>query len=719
MRRIRFALACLTILLSGCNEVLKETSSDKDQGMVSIGLTSETDNRVQTKASEEDIDSHLGEFTLEIFNSKGIRLYRNQFAAAAETAIPLNSGDYTLTAQYGNPLNAGFDNALYYKAEQSFTVRPQTHERIDAVAKMAKVKIAVEYVNLLLLDESEYYTDIEYGTSGDAVRFSKTETRAAYFPAGRITPVFHYNLNGDWKVYRAQPMIGNPNDFITFKIDLDPNVNPDEGSASISVIIDTQTETIEKDLEIEYIEFTGIPPTFDIISDSPGNTELRVYPGERAASHKARVDALVPDRVERCLLQIESEYLTSLGVPAEVDLADIDDTSRELLWEYGIRWFKEMKGRRLTFVDLEGYADHIATMHYDPDRPKNANFKVIVEDMNNQRAETSFARFIEVKPEFKLNAETPNVYATKVCEITATLKRQTGNPAGLILDYRSDADPAFSDWRRAEARHDENLDTDTENINLYTDMTGLKPNTKYRMRLRYRNNDKLVQYFDFTTEETAQVGNAGFEEWSTDNLVSNTRYYPYLSDTEDKWWDSNNRQTASSSVSMYPNYKCFPTVWWTDGRNGGKAAKITAVAVNNVNSEIMGAGSTQGELFIGTYGGNRKHSFSSRPSAVKFWYMYAPQGNDTWQALVQILNGTTVIGEGRLTGSSQVSSWAEGSVNITYSNKKLKANGIYIQFLQSTSSSPNTTKKTVTTPEGNFKIYGGSQLTVDDVELIY
>ncbi len=99
--------------------------------------------------------------------------------------------------------------------------------------------------------------------------------------------------------------------------------------------------------------------------------------------------------------------------------------------------------------------------------------------------------------------------------------------------------------------------------------------------------------------------------------------------------------------------------------------------------------------------------------------MYAPQGNDTWQALVQILNGTTVIGEGRLTGSSQVSSWAEGSVNITYSNKKLKANGIYIQFLQSTSSSPNTTKKTVTTPEGNFKIYGGSQLTVDDVELIY
>ncbi len=723
MRRIRFALTCLTILLSGCNEVLKETSSDKDQGMVSIGLTSETDNRVRTKTSEEDIDSHLGEFTLEIFNSKGIRLYRNQFAAAAETAIPLNSGDYTLTAQYGNPLNAGFDNALYYKAEQSFTVRPQTHERIDAVAKMAKVKIAVEYVNLLLLDESEYYTDIEYGTSGDAVRFSKTETRAAYFPAGRITPVFHYNLNGDWKVYRAQPMNGNPNDFITFKIDLDPNVNPDEGQASISVTIDTQTETIEKDLEIEYIEFTGIPPKFDIISDSPGNTELRVYPGERAASHKARVDALVPDRVERCLLQIESEYLTSLGVPAEVDLADIDDTSRELLWEYGIRWFKEMKGRRLTFVDLEGYADHIATMHYDPDRPKNANFKIIVEDMNNQRAETSFARFIEVKPEFKLNAAMPNVYATKVCEITATLKRQTGNPAALILDYRSDTDPAFSDWKRAEMRHDDNLDTDTENINLYTDMTGLKPNTKYRMRLRYRNNDKLVKYFDFTTEEAAQVGNAGFEDWSMDKVKDIIpRYFPYFSDAQEKWWDCNSSETTSKHSSWFnpTPYTCFPTVWYTEEGRNGKAAVITAVATFGTNTAVQAFGATPGELFIGTYGGNRKHNFTSRPSAVKFWYKYAPEGNDTWQALVQIMNGSTVIGEGRLTNSAQVSSWTEGTVNITYSNTKLKATGIYIQFLQSTSSSPNIQKKkTLRVPDGEFTLHAGSQLTVDDVELIY
>ena len=84
------------------------------------------------------------------------------------------------------------------------------------------------------------------------------------------------------------------------------------------------------------------------------------------------------------------------------------------------------------------------------------------------------------------------------------------------------------------------------------------------------------------------------------------------------------------------------------------------------------------------------------------------------------MNGSTVIGEGRLTNSAQVSSWTEGTVNITYSNTKLKATGIYIQFLQSTSSSPNIQKKkTLRVPDGEFTLHAGSQLTVDDVELIY
>lgn len=716
MRRIRFALACVTVLLSGCNGILKEASPDEGQGLVSFSLSSESDDNL-TK-SDDDINSHLGDFVLEIFNQSGVRIYREKFADAAETAVPLNSGNYTLTAKYGNPDNAGFENASFYKAEQSFTVRPQTHEHIEAVARLAKVKVAVEYVNLLLLDENDYYVDIEYGKEGKAVRFSKTETRTAYVPAGRIVPTFNYCMNGEWKSYRAQSLIGNPADFITFKIDLDPSVNPDEGSASISVTIDTQTETVEKDLEIEYIEFTGVPPTFDIISDSPGNTELRVYPGERAASHKARVDAYVPDRIERCLLQIESDYLTSLGVPSEVDLADVSDANLSLLWEYGIRWFADMKGRRLTYVDLEGYADHIATMHYDPDRPKNANFKIIVEDMNGQSSETSFARFIEVKPDFTLDAVAADVYATRTREIKATLQRGTGNPAALILDYRSDADPAFSEWRRAEMRHDVNLDTDTKNVNLYADMTGLKPNTKYRMRLRYRNNDKLVKYFDFTTEEAAQVGNAGFEEWSEESFRSKTIWCPWAS-SSDKWWDSNGKQTADESSTS--THKAFPTVWYTDGRNGGKAASITAISHGALNSGIAAPyyNKTQGELFVGTYGGNRKHDFASRPSSMRFWYKYSPYQTDTWQALVQILNGTTVIGEGRITNSSQISSWTECTVNIAYSNTRLKATGVYIQFLQSTSSSPDVRFVEVPTPNGTVKIGGGSQLIVDDVELIY
>ncbi len=719
MRRIRFTLACLTVLLSGCNEVQKNIVPENGQGMVYIALSSEPDNREPETKAEDNISSHLGDFTIEIANSSGICLYREKFSDAEGTAIPLNTGIYTLTAQYGNPKTAGF-NAIYYKAEKQFEVRPQVHEEISAVAKMAKTKVAVQYGECLELDDCDYFVDIQYGTGDDAIRFSKTETRAAYIPAGKITPVFHYNLNGEWQIYRAKSVTGSPNDFITFNIDINPDVNPDKGTVNISVTVDTSVEVIETDLETVYIEFTGKGPQLNIISDSPGNTELRVYPEQRAGTHKARVDAYAPDWIEKCILQIESPYLANLGIPEEVDLADVDETVGDLLWEYGIRWFKGMKGKRITYVDLEGYATHIATMKYDPNNPKDANFKIIVEDMNNQSAETSFARFIEVKPEFTLEADMTNVYASKVMNIRATLKKKTGNPESLILEYSSDSDPNFSEWRRVETTDNGKLDTDEEHINVYADMTGLKPATQYRMRLRYRNSDYLVSYFSFTTEDAQQVGNAGFEDWSTDKVSSKTtRYYPYAANESDKWWDTNNKQTAANEYSTYNDYKCFPTVWYTDGRDGGKAAQITAVSVYQFNSEWMGSGNTAGELFIGTWNGNRRHSFSSRPTSMSFWYKYAPEGDDTWQATVEVLNGTTVIGKGSYMNSSSADSWTHATVTIEYTNTRLKATGISVRFVQSTSSSPHTVKKNVTTPEGTHKIYGGSQLTVDDIEMVY
>lgn len=728
MRRIRFTLVCLTVLLSGCNEEIKNIVPDNGTGTVHIALTSEPDNREPVVKADDNISSHLGDFTVEIANSSGKCLYCEKFSDAEGTAIPLNTGIYTLTAQYGNPKTAGF-NAIYYKAEKQFEVHPQVHENISAVAKMAKTKVAVEYGEHLRLDDCDYYVDIQYGSGDNAVKFSKSETRAAYIPAGKITPVFHYDFNGEWHIYRAKSITGSPNDFITFNIDISPDVNPDGGTVNISVTVDTSVEVIEEELETTYIEFTGKKPTLTIISDSPGNTELRVYPDQRAGKHKARVDAYAPDGIRRCLLQIKSPYLESLGVPEEVDLANISDTVGDLLWEYGIRWFKDMKGKRLTYVDLEGYATHIAAMKYDPDNTKDANFKIIVEDMNNQSAETSFARFIEVKPEFTLEANMTNVYASKVINVRAVLKKDTGNPESLILEYTSASDPNFSDWRRAEVTDNGEFDTDEEHINIYADMVGLKPGTPYRMRLRYRNSDKLSSYLDITTEDAQQVGNAGFEDWSYKTIEhrglfgssagTTYVYYPYTENSSEKWWASNNEQTASSNYSTYPYFKCFPTVWPAGGRNGGKAAQITAVAVDGANSEIYHTGSTQGELFIGTWNGNRRHAFGSRPSAMSFWYKYAPEGDDTWQATVEVLNGSTVIGKGSYMNSSSADSWTPATIVIEYTNTKLKATGIYVRFIQSTSTSPTTAKKDVVTPDGTYTIYGGSQLTVDDVEMIY
>ena len=88
-------------------------------------------------------------------------------------------------------------------------------------------------------------------------------------------------------------------------------------------------------------------------------------------------------------------------------------------------------------------------------------------------------------------------------------------------------------------------------------------------------------------------------------------------------------------------------------------------------------------------------------------------------------NGTVEVGRGELsseyTGKAQ-SEFTKATVDITYSNKYLKATHIYIVFLSSTAETPTTDR--VQGSKGTFNgnsdsRYIGNVLTVDDIELIY
>ena len=146
MRRIGLIISIVAFVVSACSKEteISDGGAAGQKGEVIISLTSVDDHKNVTPVKSTVDAPETEAFKIEIFNSKGTRLFRDTYGNAAGTKIPLNAGDYRLLASYGDSLAVGFD-AIYFAADQNFTVRPQTAETINATARMANVKVAVDF----------------------------------------------------------------------------------------------------------------------------------------------------------------------------------------------------------------------------------------------------------------------------------------------------------------------------------------------------------------------------------------------------------------------------------------------------------------------------------------------------------------------------------------------------------------------------------------------
>ena len=152
-------------------------------GEVTISLSS-VEGSVEMKPmtkSEEEIVPDVDDFEVEIYNSRGIRLFRDTYANSAGKKIALNSGEYRLLAQYGDSAGVGFGaDKAWFSADRTFTVHPQTVEAVEAVARMNKVKVAVNHGPNIQSTYPDGYYSIVRNESGRELKFTENESRAGY-----------------------------------------------------------------------------------------------------------------------------------------------------------------------------------------------------------------------------------------------------------------------------------------------------------------------------------------------------------------------------------------------------------------------------------------------------------------------------------------------------------------------------------------------------------
>ena len=723
MRRIRFIPALLLIFCACSKNVIEQTQVDSDaMGSVSVVLSTDMRNEVVASRAVAD-EPVLDDFRIAIYKmSNQMRLYNDSYANTIGKEIKLNAGEYRLVAQHGDSLGCGF-NKPYYMADPVFKVEGRNTE-VSALAKLANVRIAVEYDATISEVYPDYYTVVRHKTYDQkTVRFVKDETRYGYMPGGELILDIYALVDGVWKSYQTAPAEYKPNDFVTFTITSDAS----EGNLVININVDGYTEDKTETVEIPAITVPQAAPSITLAGfDAAGNVHEMIEGIDDGTN--AMASFVARGSIRNCVLTVESEYLAQKNVPSEIDFTALSSDTRAVLSAAGFVWDQNMKtSRNLSFIDFSGVISKmLSTVKSDKEDVVMARFGLKVEDSVGKTATTEFSIVsASVKP--TLVIEDFNVWATKVVSPVVTINK--GNMDLVDLQVSSDQ-KTWNDIADTPVRNGYELTYGT---------IAADPGTTYYVRSIYNDNENCVSpVLTIRTEDAAQLGNSGFEDYQlvqtkftplASSSYTRNWYLPYASGESDPWWACNSLQSMPDGHTGWSVTWCknFPSSGYVTGsHSGSKAAMLFCVNVGNTNTANSYPGTTyEGEIWIGTADGNgnmasQGHAFASRPARLAFYYKYTSNDDRTFFIDAWIKDEVgNVIASAQETNGKAASSWTRYELPFNYSTLNRKAASIYVRISSSYGDGAVGNGVKFSLGAETVEAHAGCFLTIDDMELIY
>lgn len=729
------SVCLMTALLFSC----KTSDVEGIEGTTEVTFSLATDGTHHKVKSElaADYIPEVDDFTVEVFKQEGSkdkRLYRDTYPNSKDKAIKLNGGSYYMLAYHGNALGVGFGKEYaYFQAKEPFQIsKDQRKVSVSATAKLYNVKVAMNYGADLLKDYPDFLITLATDKAGAKGTLSYTKDDAAkegFIPAGTLTFTLFQDKsqvnatpdeNGNIKVTAFQKTITvEPNDFITLTV----NTKPAEGKLTVGIEIDKETETVTDNVEINSTYVSTEAPIVTL-GDKLAST-LEFHEDEDLTG--ALVSLKSAAGYSHVYLDFTSPYLESKGLKSGLDLMNMDEATNAEMDKLGITTTEMGPDVRFAAVDFSGLSQKVK---YEA-VPFDATFKVRVVD-NNDNTVTSAPFTIKIqKLTAQVNVAEANAFARSFRGVTMTVNE--GIASKFALQYRT----GEGDWTTVKP---ESIEGNT--LSFAKIGGSLLPETAYQFRSIYDNNaaevsDNVV----VTTEAAAQVGNAGFEDWTTETIkISVTAakdreldwYLPY-SNNSDSWWAVTSKKSIVTSIFATTEtcVKSFPTVAYSpkEFTEGTKSAHVFSVDIGkNSTDAAPGINHTTypGELFIGTAdnSGNHAsdgHSFVGRPDRFTFKYKYAPVGEEKFyvEIIFKDASGNVIFSKVDNDGPSS-SDWATYTCDINWEDIHKKVSSIYISFKSTSSSSPDKiNRSTIEVAGNNFTGHFGSSLYIDDIQMIY
>ena len=338
-------------------------------------------------------------------------------------------------------------------------------------------------------------------------------------------------------------------------------------------------------------------------------------------------------------------------------------------------------------------------------------------------------------------ATTPAVTITKVATVeTNAFAKYAYINVGSLPGATADISAAKIQLASTGSYTDVNF---TEATDGYVKIDGLSANSDYRMKIFY--NDKLIAATRFETEAPTQLDNSGMENWATGNSGNNWQEKFAGTSTTTVWGTNNSMTTSEGSNLAY--CRISGTIDTSDGHTGTAAlirtvgwgsgntasGSVTTGVMKYADAGLLHLGATRTSRPSGfsdragslnTDDLNPGIAFSSRPSALTFWYKYSPKNSaDKGFAEIWVKDATGQILAAKSIDLGSTGTYTQVTLPLDYSSSAAKAAKIYVRF-QSTNDTSYLVKSSSNFSAPNFGnlsngTYLGSQLYVDDIELVY
>lgn len=377
------------------------------------------------------------------------------------------------------------------------------------------------------------------------------------------------------------------------------------------------------------------------------------------------------------------------------------------------------------------FKEAISALTLDDDNVKRYEYELTVrtefEGSTFEDVKTFIVDLIPPKFEMSMNGDTEvngDAFAKR-----AVLRATTKTGSADKLSFQLFENGGWKDIEKDKMDGEVLIKEDVASVVL----TGLKPETQYRVRAKYGKH--VSGEMTFTTEKEVYLSEKmlDLEEWSyvdgpkATGLAALGGKGPFWK----HWYPRNNKDEATegwctlNNITSQDNVYCAyesnsGTIQSTEASSGKYAAEIrtlgwgegtTAAAPISTIKNI-----TPGQLFLGKVSGldyQYGYTFSSRPTAISFDYKYISKGTHQFTAKIILKNNETVIGVKTFSGDAQ-STYISKKIYIDYSTS-LKATSISIIF----TSGDNTKDEVDTASITRNSEHVGNRLFIDNVSLIY